>query len=417
MEIKVSIYERVKEPGKPWGAYGGGAELAEDLRRKAWLPRWCEIPVRIPRARKDGSLFAKDNRQGRFIISWCENRRKKRQAVRDSDGGNITRLSDAVALAKSKAWYLNSRKVHPVADPTVAAKHLTIPEQAELYLAAKSGCKATVGAHRLALREFQSFAARQRIAFVDEIAKPHMRKFFDELVGGGNCPFTAGNKVLRVNSFYRAILGLDPGKGVITKKDFKRELTPSRIPEIYSKAEIEALFKAMDGYENLLFSVLLQAGLRRKELMHLEDGDLMQEELAPGKWKSELRIESKPRWGHMTKTGEARTVLIPKALMDRLQGRKATPRPSSLLFGAGTGKPDWHILDRLKSIAGRAGIDPSKATLHRFRATCATDWLRSKDLGGRGFDIGFVRQQLGHRDLQSIEHYLALVKLESVSME
>jgi integrase len=396
MEIKVSIYERLKQAG-----------------------RWREMPVRIPpsKIKNDGSLFAKDNRRGTFVISWCENRKKKRQAVRDSDGGNIVSLSDALALAKSKAWYLNSRKAHAVSDPTVAAKRLTIPEQAALYLAAKSGCKATVSAHRLALTEFQSFAARRRIAFLDEITKPDMRKFFDELIGGGNCPFTAANKILRVNAFYRAMLGLDPGKGVVKKKDFKRELTPSRIPEVYGKAEIEALFKAMDGYDNLVFSVLLRAGLRKKELMHLEDGDLIQEELAPGKWKCELRIESKPHWKHLTKTGEARTVLIPRALMERLQERRATPRPSSLLFGAASGKPDSQILRRLKKTARRAGIDPARVLLHKFRATCATDWLRSKDLGGRGFDIGFVRQQLGHRDLQSIEHYLALVKLESVSME
>jgi integrase len=415
MEIKVSIYERVKEPGRQWGS--GGPGLTGDILRMPWLPRWREIPVRIPRARKDGSLFAKDNRQGRFVISWCENRKKKRQAVRDSDGGNVVALSDALALAAEKRWFLNSRKTHPVSDPTIAPRRLTIPEHIAIYLAAKSGCKATLSAHRLALEEFQSFAARQHIAFVDEITKAHMRKFFDEAVGGGNCPFTAGNKVFRVNAFYRATLGLDPGKGVIKKKDYKRELTPSRIPEIYSKAEIEALFKAMDAEDHLIFSVLLQAGLRKKELMHLEDTDLTQDEIAPGKWKSELRIESKPRWGHLTKTGEARTVLIPKALMDRLQERKATPRPSSLLFGAETGKPDSQILRRLKRIAGRAGIDPARVLLHKFRATCATDWLRSKDLGGRGFDIGFVRQQSGHRDLQSIEHYLALVKLESVSME
>ena len=396
MEIRVSIYERLKQAGK-----------------------WREIPVRIPpsKIKKDGSLFAKDNRRGTFVISWCENRKKKRHAVQDNDGGNVVALSDALSVAHQKRWFLNSRKTHPVSDPTIAPKRLTIPEHIALYIAAKSGCKKTLSAHRLALSEFQSFAARQHIAFVDEITKPHMRKFYDELIGGGNAPFTAGNKLLKVNAFYRAILGLDPGKGVIKKKDYKRELTPSRIPEIYGKAEIDALFGAMDGYENLLFSVLLQAGLRRKELMHLEDGDLMQEELAPGKWKSELRIESKPRWGHMTKTGEARTVLIPRALMERLQKRRATPRPSSLLFGAASGKPDSQILCRLKKTARRAGIDPARVLLHKFRATCATDWLRSKDLGGRGFDIGFVRQQLGHADLASIEHYIAMVRNENVSME
>ncbi|PYX40129.1 MAG: hypothetical protein DMG83_27245 [Acidobacteria bacterium] len=39
-------------------------------------------------------------------------------------------------------------------------------------------------------------------------------------------------------------------------------------------------------------------------------------------------------------------------------------------------------------------------------------WLRSKGLGGKGWDIGYVRQQLGHEDLKSIEHYIALVNNE-----
>jgi integrase len=392
MEIKVSIYERAKTAGK-----------------------WREIPMRVPRIiKKDGSLFAKDDRQGKFIISWCENRKKKRQAVK-ADGG-LPWLSDAVALAKSKAWYLDSRKTHPVSDPTTAPARPEIYGQIPLYLDAKSGCAKTLSAHRLALREFAGYAAGQHIAYVDEIAKPHMHKFYDELVGGGNTPFTAARKILKVNSFYRAVMKLDAGRGVITKRDYKRELTTSRTPEVYSRQELDALFAHMDGYENLVFSVFLGAALRKKELQHLEDADLIRDEMVPGKWKCELRIESKPQWGHMTKTGATRNVLIPKELMDRLQERKLSSRPSSLLFGTGRGKPDSQILRRLKKIAERAGIDPAKCTDKKFRATAATGWLRSKELGGKGWDIGFVRQQLGHADLQSIEHYITLVKNSEMAM-
>jgi len=55
--------------------------------------------------------------------------------------------------------------------------------------------------------------------------------------------------------------------------------------------------------------------------------------------------------------------------------------------------------------------------LHKFRATAATTWLRSKELGGKGWDIGFVRQQLGHADLASIEHYIALVRSDELAMK
>jgi integrase len=96
--------------------------------------------------------------------------------------------------------------------------------------------------------------------------------------------------------------------------------------------------------------------------------------------------------------------------------RKATPRASKLLFGTATGKPDYHWWDRLKSIARRAGLDPATVWMHKLRATTATTWLRSKELGGKGWDIGFVRQQLGHDDYKSIEAYIAIVRNEELAL-
>ena len=127
-------------------------------------------------------------------------------------------------------------------------------------------------------------------------------------------------------------------------------------------------------------------------------------------------MESKPHWKYQTKTGATRNVLVSKELMDRLLARKDTRRPSKLLFGAHTGKVDHHILERLKTAAKRAALDPTTVDLHKFRATAATTWLRSKELGGKGWDIGFVRQQLGHADLASIEHYIALVRSDELAM-
>ena len=47
-----------------------------------------------------------------------------------------------------------------------------------------------------------------------------------------------------------------------------------------------------------------------------------------------------------------------------------------------------------------------------MESKAATNWLRSKELGGKGWDIGYVRQQLGHEDMKSIEHYIAIVSNE-----
>jgi len=401
-EIKVTIYERVK--------------LDND---------WTRVRVEVPEGhRRDGRLFLKDERQGKFQLSWYEKRGKKFQNVTNpNDEQQLPLLSHAIKQADDKSWFLNNRHRN-IADPTVAAAaRKKLADEIPSYLEAKSGCKKTVSAHRLAVTEFQGWATQHKegrgIQFVDEITKSLLRKFFNFLVDGNeeedgpeNTPFTAAHKVMKINSFYRAVFHLEAGKGVITKKDYKRELKSNRVPEIFPKQEIDAMFAVMDEDEHLIFSTLYEAGLRKREWMHLEDTDLIVHELQPGVFSCEIRVESKPHFKYQTKTGSSRNVGVSKELVDRLLRRKATKRASRLLFGTSMGKPDYHLWDRLKAIAKRAGLDPATVWVHKWRATAATNWLRSKELGGTGWDIGYVRQQLGHEDMKSIEHYVAIVSNE-----
>jgi hypothetical protein len=130
-EIKVKIYERVKLDGK-----------------------WTRRPVETPdRRKRDGKLFVHHNRQGKFQISWYENRMKQWQEVPSNE--ELPFLSDAVAEAEKKAWYLNNRH-YSVTDPTLdAAARKRLDKEVSSYLDAKSGCKKTRSAHRHALTEFQ----------------------------------------------------------------------------------------------------------------------------------------------------------------------------------------------------------------------------------------------------------------------
>lgn len=405
-ELKVSIYERVK--------YG---------------TKWTRVPVRMPELRKrDGKPFLRDDRRGVFQLSWYENRKKQWQDVASSVGPrDLPFLSDALKQRDDKAWFLSNR-CRNIADPTQEQQNRKIlTAEIATHLAGKSGCKKTVSAHQHALTEFQEWASKPKkgraVRHVDEITKPLLRCFFNFLVDGGededgptNSPFTAAHKVMKVNSFYRAVFGLEQGKGPVTKSDYKRELKSSKVPEIFPKRELDALFSVMDEEEHLIFSTLYDGAFRKRELMHLEDSDLTCDELVPGRFNTEIRVESKPHWKFQTKTGSSRVVWVPKDLMDRLLRRKATPRASKLLFGTSKGKPEYHLWDKLKAIAKRAGLDPTTVWLHKFRATAATNWLRSKDLGGKGWDIGYVRQQLGHEDMRSIEHYIALVRNEEIAL-
>jgi integrase len=404
--VTVAIYERVKSNGK-----------------------WTRVHVPPPQGRKrDGKLFLKDDRQGKFQLSWYENRQKEWQKVKSRvSDRELPYLSDAVTQAEDKSWYLSNRH-RQVSDPTSAdSGRKKLGLEVCCYIEAKSGCGKTVSAHRHALKEFQEWATARKkgrdIAYMDEIDKRLLRRFFEFLVDGdeeedgpANCPFTAAHKVMKVNSFYRSVYDLEPGKGPVTKKDYKRELNSSKVPEVYSKQELKAMFAVMDEEEHLIFSTLLEGAFRKREFMHLENSDLTCDELVPGRFKTEIRVQSKPNWKFQTKTGSSRVVWVSKALMDRLLLWRARSKPSTLLFGSATGKPDYHLWDKIKAIAKRAGLDPTTVWLHKFRATAATNWLRSEQLGGKGWDIGYVRQQLGHEDMKSIEHYIAIVKNEEMAL-
>jgi integrase len=211
------------------------------------------------------------------------------------------------------------------------------------------------------------------------------------------------------------VRNLGPGKGPIKKSDYRRELKSGEDrPEIYTRDELKLLFEAMTPEERVFFELFPNAGLRKQEMMFLEEDDLIVETLAPGLVKRQIRVTSKPRLGFMTKNGRTRFVPIDRDLMNKLLALKATNRPSRLLFGTRTGLPDYHMLDTLRSVSGRAGIEPSHCWLHKFRSTCATNWLRSKRLGGKGYDIGVVRDWLGHDECKSIESYIGIVREEEL---
>ena len=375
--------------------------------------RWTDRAVRLPKLRADGTLYLKDDREAKFRVSWYEGKKKQWHPSACSS------LGEALRVKNDKEWFLRNQSRPGVQDPTLPDPRSPSSVSINGYIDALTGAKKTKAAHRHTLREFEawnnSLRNDSRKKFVEEIDKAHLTKFFDYLVDDEpeNCPFTAAWKILRVNKFIRTVLKLDPGKGPIKKSDYRRELKSGEDrPEIYTRDELKLLFDVMSSEQRLLFDVFLNAGLRKKEVMFLEEDDLIVEELYPGRVKRLIRVTNKPHMGFMTKNGKTRYVPIDRDLMNRLLELEATRRPSRLLFGTATGLPDYHMLDTIRSVARRAGIEPSQCWLHKFRATCATNWLRPERLGGKACDIGLVRQWLGHDDLKSIEAYYAIVREE-----
>jgi integrase len=378
--------------------------------------RWTDRAATIPKLRSDGTLYLKDEREGKFRVSWYEGTKKQWHPTA------CRTLSEALKVKDDKEWFLKNQNRPGVQDATLPDVRLPISAAVDLYVDSLTRCKRTRSAYEHAVREFEAWNSSLKNggkkAFVEEIDKAHLARFFDYLVDDEpeNCPYTAALKLLRVNAFVRTTLKLDPGKGPIKKSDYRRELKSGQDrPEIYTRDELKLLFEAMTLEQHLLFEVFLKTGLRKREVMFLEEDDIIVDTLAPGRVKRQIRVKNKPHLGFMTKSGKTRYVWgIERDLMDKLLALKATKRPSRLLFGTANGRPDYHMLDSLRSIARRAGIEPLRCWLHKFRSTCATNWLRSKRLGGEGHDMGLVREWLGHDDYKSIERYFAIAREEEM---
>jgi integrase len=196
-------------------------------------------------------------------------------------------------------------------------------------------------------------------------------------------------------------------------------MKPNGPVKIYSKAQLDGLFKVCKPHERLRYRTLYEPAFRKEELIYLEQDDVLVD-------RQMLRVQSKTRYDgdgnllydYKAKANSEREVPISKDLMEKIVAHINDPsRPKSpLVFCTETGRPDTHIWDKLQTIAKRAGI--GHFDLKTFRATRATDWLRPKWLGGCGYDFSTVKVLLGHdEDSESIWSYLRAVEKEVLVAE
>ncbi len=65
-----------------------GTVLVSIYERIKYNSKWTRVHVHPPEGRKrDGKLFLKDDRQGKFQLSWYENRQKQWQGVKGRVSG------------------------------------------------------------------------------------------------------------------------------------------------------------------------------------------------------------------------------------------------------------------------------------------------------------------------------------------
>jgi integrase len=178
------------------------------------------------------------------------------------------------------------------------------------------------------------------------------------------------------------------------------------LPEVYTSEQLEAFFGSLDSqYHQVVFSLLLQTGLREQEAMYLQWADIDLK-------RRTLLVRSKPELGFRIKDREERSIPLGDGLVEMLTAYKADNPGRTFVIGTSTDSPPTKLLRTLKRIAHAAGLNCGVCTscterneceawfLHKFRATFVTTMLRS------GLDLRSVMQLSGHSDIESVMRYL-----------
>ncbi|RZU39342.1 tyrosine-type recombinase/integrase [Edaphobacter modestus] len=281
-------------------------------------------------------------------------------------------------------------------------------EVSEFVQAAKD--RGSLEAAELYGRSMEEFTNAVTKTYLDELDHSDTVKFHASMRRSGRSARTISNR----HGHYRAFLKF----AKFTAEEIKdlagqKPRYEKTLPEVYEPDQLTKFFASLtEEYDQLLFDVLLQTGLREQEASHVEWIDISVAH-------STLMVRSKPRWSFAVKDAEEREIPISKQLLDRLthyrQSRQATHPKHTLIFGRKNGAdniPDGHLLRKLKFLARDAGLNCGECAtcrnqkvcerwfLHKFRASFITKLLRN------GMDLRTVMKLSGHSDIESVMRYL-----------
>jgi len=303
----------------------------------------------------------------------------------------------------------------------------SIRDSVKAYIEMKeaSGHKAATTHTRIALNDFLEFIGKRR-TYVDEVTDRDILDWRKWLKGehgqgrqgkrgnvrGKNSDRTVANKHDRLASW---LLNAGFPKSKMPRPP-KYEET---VPTVFSRAQIGSLLEAAEPDMRLYTLLMTMCGLRSQELSYLTWADINFEARSltvRGKQERDIfpgRKNGNPeKWLFKVKDSEQRRVTMPDELVAELQSwREQHPRDVLVLPSRGGG-PRTGMLEAVKALAHRAGLDCGRCTgcvkktgcreytQHKFRRTMMTTLLRN------GVDLKTVQVLAGHSDMKSTMRYL-----------
>ena len=335
----------------------------------------------IPRTAK-GSYDWTALPDGLYLIEWRAGGKRRRESA------GVT-VAQALEAQRRKRHELDGRKLG-VPGFELAGEKQKMPAlhvAVRNYLAQIEALKKpnTHRKYEAVLERFVEFFRNKES--IDQIGAEDLTRYVISLKKDHNL---GANTILH-NAIIVAQFFKRQGRGGMTRGlQLPERITP--LPREYRTAELAKFFKAAYDSEKVLFSTFLLTGLRELEVVHLFWTDVSFE-------LQTVRVTAKPELGFYPKRWEEREVPIPVQLIGLLKAH--TRRPGcNFVFSSPKGNREYHMLDRSKAVAKRAGLDPAKFDLKTFRSTYASRTLRT------GFDVRTVQHWMGHKSLETTMRYL-----------
>lgn len=353
---------------------------------------------------------------GTFYLDYRENGQRIRRAV-----GDHPRIAKAALVSQGSVLQLRGLGVdvddapqiqvyRPVSGKRIGDVVSDFVAHPPLKLR-----KSSVAKYRNALKSFSSWTKNTHVS---QLTRDDLKNFMSQLVNVERLdPSTAVDKAIIVQSVMN-----EHGAEIKMKKGDWPRVT-ERQPEIYEADVTQRLFAAAKEPAFTLFQTFLMTGFRDQEIGFLAWEDFNAR-------ASTLSVSKKAQLGFDPKNYQERTIPIPELLSNLLQEHRKTQQGDEYLIfptsrqntqkGCPGGQRNRHMLDALKKIAYRAGLNCgrcqgtwlnkaitcakapicSKFGLHKFRHTYATTLLRD------GVDLVSLQKLMGHNDMDSTRKYL-----------
>lgn len=230
----------------------------------------------------------------------------------------------------------------------------------------------------------------------DTLSSEQVQKFILHLIVEKKLSWSSCNVCFSAFKFlYFQILQFDQMKLSLPKR--KKE---SKLPEIYSKEEIELLLKSTKILRNqLLLKTAYASGLRVGELVSLKIRDIDSKRMM-------IRVEQ-------GKGKKDRYTILSERLLDDLRLYWKVYRPVYWLFPQMCGRK--HITTDLPQKVYYKAVERSgikrKGGIHSLRHSFATHLLES------GINIKLIQMLLGHRSIKTTMRYLHLTQKNITSVQ